>query len=77
MYATMEDQWLKKPPPQTVKIIKFHHMKMRLLQFLQILLILIMNINLHLHPNSSYYQMCISKRQKNVINVIRQHKPVS
>ncbi len=39
---------------------------MRLLQFLQMLLILIMDINLHLHHNSSYYQMCISKRQKNV-----------
>ncbi len=46
------------------KLIKFHHIKMRLLQFLQILPISIMNINLHLHPNSSYYQMCISKRQK-------------
>ncbi len=30
-----------------------------------------MNINLHLHPNSSYYcqlsQMCISKRKKKII----------
>ncbi len=33
-----------------------------------------------LHPNSSYYQMCISKRQKSdiiIINIIRQPKPVS
>ncbi len=60
------------------KLIKFHHIKMRLLQFLQILPISIMNINLHLHPNSSYYQMCISKRQKCfIINIIRQDKPVS
>ncbi len=40
------------------------------------LLILIMNKNLPLHPNSSYYQMCISKRQKSyiIINIIRQPK---
>ncbi len=45
----MEDQWLiKKNPPQTDRVIKFDHIKMRLLQFLQILQILIMNINLHL-----------------------------
>ncbi len=43
---------------------KFNHIRMRLLQFLQMLLILIMNKNVPLHPNSSYYQMCISKRQK-------------
>ncbi len=40
---------------QTVRQINFHHIKRRLLQFLQMLLILIMNINLHLHPNSNYY----------------------
>ncbi len=54
---------------------------MRLLQFLQMLLILIMNKNVHLHPNLSYYyyQMCISKRQKSyiIINIIRLHKPIS
>ncbi len=33
----------------------------------QMLLILIMNKNLTLHPNSSYDQMCISKRQKSYI----------
>uniref|UniRef100_A0A671LEN8 Si:ch1073-185p12.2 n=1 Tax=Sinocyclocheilus anshuiensis TaxID=1608454 RepID=A0A671LEN8_9TELE len=43
---------------------KCNHLKLRLLQFLQMLLILIMHKNLALHPNSRYYQMCISKRQK-------------
>ncbi len=40
------------------------------------LLILIMNNTLPLHPNSSYYQMCISKRQKSdiiIINIMKQH----
>ncbi len=48
--------------------------------FLQRLLILIMNKNVPLHPNSRYYQMCIPKIQKNCIiciNIIRQPKPVS
>ncbi len=49
---------------------KFNHIKLRLLQFLQMLLILIMNKNVPLHPNSSYYQMCISKRQKSDIIII-------
>ncbi len=31
------------------------------------LLILIMNKNVPLHPNSSDYQMCISKRQKIIL----------
>ncbi len=51
---------------------------------LHMLLILIMNKNVPLHPISSYYQMCISKRQKSdiiiiiiMINIIRQSKPVS
>ncbi len=57
-----------KNPPQTVRIIQFHHIKMRLVQFLQILLTLIMNINLQ--PNSSYYQMCISKMRVKIINNI-------
>ncbi len=43
----------------------------------QMLLILIMNKNVTLHPNSSYDQMCISKRQKSDINIMRQPKPVS
>ncbi len=33
---------------------KFNHIKLRLLQFLQMLLILKMNKNVPLHPNSSY-----------------------
>ncbi len=33
----------------------------------QMLLILIMNKNVTLHPNSSYDQMCISKRQKVIL----------
>ncbi len=40
----------------------------------------IMNKNIPLHPIPSYYQMCISKRQKkNIIinNIMRQPKPVS
>ncbi len=44
------------------------------------LLILIMNKNVTVHPNSSYDQMCISKRQKSdiiIINIMRQPKPVS
>ncbi len=48
--------------------------------FLQMLLILIKNKNLPVHPNSSYYQMCISKRQKSdiiIIDIMRQPKPVS
>ncbi len=54
--------------------------KLRLLHFLQMLLILKMNKNVPLHPNSSYYQMCIFKRQKSdiiIINIIRKPKPVS
>ncbi len=40
------------------------------------LLILKMNKNLPLHPNSSYYQMCISKRQKSdIINNIISGNP--
>ncbi len=48
--------------------------------FLQMLLILIMNKNVPLHPNSSYYQMYISIIQKSdiiIINIMRQPKPVS
>ncbi len=44
------------------------------------LLILIMNKNVTLRPNSSYDQMCISKRQKSYIiniKIMRQPKPVS
>ncbi len=37
---------------QIVRKNIFHHLKRRLLQFLQML---IMNTNLHLHPYSNYY----------------------
>ncbi len=76
MYATMGDQCLLKKLDQN----KYNHIKLRLLQFLQMLLILKINKNVPLHPNSSYYQMCISKRQKSdiiIINIIRQPEPVS
>ncbi len=37
------------------------------------------DVKMLLHPNSSYDQMCISKRQKSVIiiHIMRQPKPVS
>ncbi len=68
MYATMGNKCLinkiKKLGQNT-----FYHIKLRLLQFfvLEMLLILIMNKNVPLHPNSSYYQMCISLRQKCIL----------
>ncbi len=77
MYATMGDQCLIN---KKIDQNKYNHIKLRLLQFLHMLLILKMNKNVPLHPNSSYYQMCISKRQKSdiiIINIIRQPKPVS
>ncbi len=40
------------------------------------LLILIMNTNALLHPNSSDYQMCISSDIIIIINIMRQPKPV-
>ncbi len=36
-----------------------------------------MKKNVHLHPNSSYYNYRIPKRQKSNIIIISQHKPVS
>ncbi len=36
----------------------------------QMLLILIMNKNVPLHPNSSDYQICIYKRQKMILLLI-------
>ncbi len=55
---------LNKKKKKKLEQNKYNHIKLRLLQFLQMLLILKMNKNVPLHPNSSYYQMCISKRQK-------------
>ncbi len=46
---------------KTLVRIHFIPYKLRLLHFVQMLQILIMNKNVPLHPNSSYYQMCISK----------------
>ncbi len=71
MYATMGDQCLIKQQKKKLGHNKYNHIKLRLVQFLQMLLILIMNTNVPLHPN---YQMCISKRQKSdiIINIIRQ-----
>ncbi len=66
----MGDQCLIKKKKKILGQNKFNHIKLRLLQFLQMLLILIMNKNVPLHPNSSYYQMCISKRQKSDIIII-------
>ncbi len=51
--------------------------KTKVATILQTLLILIMNKNVPLHPDTSYYQMCISKRQSDFINIMRQPKPVS
>ncbi len=65
--------------------------KIRLLQFLVILLFLIMNGNVYLPPYSSYCQICICKRQffyllklqpalQNVLKMhikVRKHKPIS
>ncbi len=51
MYATMEDQWFILIKLKQSEEFNFTILKRRLLQFLQMLLILIMNINVHLHPN--------------------------
>ncbi len=53
------DQWFIK---KKKNLIKFHH-KNEVVAIFTDITDLIMNKNLHLHPNSSYYQMCISKRQ--------------
>ncbi len=50
------------------------NIKLRLLQFLQMFLILIMNKKMPLHPNSRFYTMCISKRQ-NVILLLSSDNP--
>ncbi len=50
------------------------NIKLRLLQFLQMFLILIMNKKMPLHPNSRFYTMCISKRQ-NVILLLSSGNP--
>ncbi len=67
--------WIKKP----IYLYACHVSMIFLIKFadvtdVQMLLILIMNKNVTMHPNSSYYQMCISKIQKKytiIINIMR------
>ncbi len=80
MYATIEDQFLIKIKTWSEYIIPYKTEFATDVTDVQMLLILIMNKNVTLHPNSSYDQMCISKRQKSdiiIINIMRQPKPVS
>ncbi len=77
MYATIGDQCLIKIKTWSEYIVAY---KTEFATDVQMLLILIMNKNVTLHPNSSYGQMCISKRQKSdiiIIHIMRQPKPVS
>ncbi len=62
MYATIGDQCLIKIKTWSEYIIPY---KTEVVTDVQMLLILIMNK--HVHPNSSYDQKCISKRQKSYI----------
>ncbi len=67
----MEDKCLIK---KNIGQNTFYHIKLRLLQFCTDVTDLIMNKNLPLHPNSSYYQMCISKIHFSdiiIINIMR------
>ncbi len=76
MYATIGDQCLIKIKTWSEYIIPY---TTEVATYKKMLLILIMNKML-LHPNSSYDQMCISKRQKSdiiIIHIMRQPKPVS
>ncbi len=68
MYATMGDQCLIKKLGQN----KFNHIKLRLLQFLQMLLILIMNTNLPLHLTQATIK-CAFLRDKKVILHLKQY----
>ncbi len=65
MYATMGDQCLIKKRKKRGHN-KFNHIKVRLLQFLQMLLILIMNKNLPLHLTQATIK-CAFLRDKKVI----------
>ncbi len=62
MYATIGDQCLIKIKTWSEYIIPY---KTEVATDVKMLLILIMNK--HVHPNSSYDQMCISKRHKSDI----------
>ncbi len=67
MYATIGDQCLIKIKTWPEYIIPYKTEFATDVTDVQMLLILIMNKNVTLHPNSSYDQMCISKRQKSYI----------
>ncbi len=68
MYATIGDQCLIKIKTWSeYMIIPYKTEFATDVTDVQMLLILIMNKNVTLHPNSSYDQMCISKRQKSYI----------
>ncbi len=70
MYATMGDQCLTKQLDQN----KFNRIKLRLLQFLQMLLILKMNKNVHLHLTQATIK-CAFLRDKKVILLILSGNP--
>ncbi len=80
MYATIGDQCLIKIKTWSEYIIPYKTEVATDVTNVKMLLILIMNKNVTPHPNSSYDQMCISKRQKSdniIIHIMRQPKPVS
>ncbi len=80
MYATIGDQCLIKIKTWSEYIIPYKTEVATDVTDVKMLLILIMNKNVTVHPNSSYDQMCISKRQKSdiiIIHIMRQPKPVS
>ncbi len=67
MYATIGDQCLIKIKTWSEYIIPYKTEVATDVTDVKMLLILIMNKNVTLHPNSSYDQMCISKRQKVIL----------
>ncbi len=67
MYATIGDQCLKKIKTWSEYIIPYKTEVATDVTDEQMLLILIINKNVTVHPNSSYDQMCISKRQKVIL----------
>ncbi len=80
MYATIGDQCLIQIKTWSEYIIPYKTEVATDVTDVKRLLILIMNKNVTVHPNSSYDQMCISKRQKSdiiIIHIMRQPKPVS
>ncbi len=74
VYHDLNVCYYGRPMLNLKKTNKKKNIKLRLVQFLQMLLILRMNKNVPLHPNSSYYQMCISKRQKSDIIIINYYQ---